>query len=114
MPLLRPIRRILIDRTPFRLPFRKAAVQHGDIVMAEDAEHPPGARGREKPRGFIDNDFLAIADPELLHARGEFLGSRQHVGQGGLAIGDVVDVEELCSRDAFGQEFGLGVALRRR
>src|SRR6266508_2150069 len=43
MALLHLARRILIDRMAFGLPFRKAAIEHRNIVMAEDAQHPPGA-----------------------------------------------------------------------
>jgi hypothetical protein len=36
------------------------------------------------------------------------------MGQGGGAVGNIVDVEELSARDTFVDELGLSVALRRR
>src|SRR5262245_14024194 len=41
--LLAWLRFTLLERAALRLPFRKPAIEHRDILMAEDPEHPPGA-----------------------------------------------------------------------
>jgi hypothetical protein len=35
-----------VERPPLGLPFGQAAVEDRDIVVAEEAQHPPGAPGR--------------------------------------------------------------------
>jgi hypothetical protein len=104
-------RRALGKRAAFGLPLRQAAVEHRHLVMAEDAEHPPGARRRIEPVAVVDDHVLAVADAHLAHARGEFLRRRQHVGQGIVGVGDLVDVEEERARDVLGEVFRAGVAL---
>ena len=111
MPFLRFQRRAVRQGTPFGLPFRQAAIQHGHILMAHHLEHPPGARRREQARHIIGDHPLAIADPQLPHARGEFLRARQHVGKRARGIGEIVDIENLRPRNMAFQELGPGIAL---
>ncbi len=60
--LTRP-RRAILQRAAFGFPFRQSAIEHGDVVVAEDLEHPPGARGGEEASRVIGDHALAIADP---------------------------------------------------
>src|SRR6185437_12228723 len=48
------------------LPFRQAAIQHRDTVVAEDAEHPPRASGARQAIGVVGDDVVVVADPEGL------------------------------------------------
>ena len=104
----------VLEGTAFRLPFLEAAVQDAHLLVAHGAEHPPHARRRVEALAVVGDDVHAVADAHLLHAAGELLRRRQHVRQGRLVVGDVVDVEEQRARNVLGQVFGLGVALGGR
>ena len=75
-------------------PLVESAVEHRDVVVAEDAEHPPHARRRrtaEEP--VVDDHAIAVSDAEQSDFFGEVRCIRQHVRQIGIRIGDVIDVE---------------------
>src|SRR3546814_3131293 len=73
---------------------RQAAVEHGDLLMAEIAEGPPDARRAEDAALVVDHEAQAVAEAELAHLRREDVRRRQHVGQRAGGILDRVDVEE--------------------
>jgi len=76
-----------------RAPGFEAAVEHGDVGMAHDAEHPPAAGGGEEAVLVVADDAVAIAEAEAADARG-LLRRGQHVGQVDGGVGNVVDIEE--------------------
>src|SRR6185437_5727139 len=82
-----------LERSPFALPFRQAAIEQRDIVVAEQAQHPPRAPRRRQPVGVVDDDPVAVSDAAFGHFRGETLRRGDHMGQGGARLSDVVDVE---------------------
>src|SRR5688572_25664487 len=45
-------------------PLRKAAVEHGDRVVAEPAHHPPEAAGKHSVVLIVGDDLDAGPDPE--------------------------------------------------
>src|SRR5262249_58849432 len=51
----------------FPRPLRKAAVQHGDAIVAEDAEAPPHASGRNEVLLTVDDHPDAAAAREPSH-----------------------------------------------
>ena len=95
-------------------PFRQAAVEHRHVLVAHGAEHPPHAAGAGHRRGVVDHDLVAVAQPELAHARGELLRRGQHVRQRARGVGDLVDVEEHRAGNVLVGELRLGIALLRR
>jgi hypothetical protein len=64
--------------------------------MTRNVHHP---RRAEQALGVIDHDARAVADAHAAHARGKFLRRRQHVGQGALGVGNLVDIEEHGARN---------------
>ena len=46
----------------------KAAVQNRDVLVAHHAESPPHARGAHHAMRVVDDDAVAVAQPELAHA----------------------------------------------
>jgi hypothetical protein len=64
--------------------------------------------------GVVDDDLVAVAQPELAHTRREFLRRGQHVRQRVRRVGDLVDVEEDRAGDVLVDELRLGIALLRR
>src|SRR5437588_2670206 len=67
MALLRLPGRAVLDGAAFRFPLGKSAVENGNVVMAENAEHPPDAGRREEALGIVADHLLAIADAHLAH-----------------------------------------------
>src|SRR5262249_61896117 len=113
VPLPR-LRRAILGRAPLGDPFGQPAVEHSDIPVAEDAEHPPHARRAPQAKLVVDDDAVAVAKPELAHAGGEFLRAREHVREVALGVRNFVDVEEYGARDVTGLVVGAAaLALRR-
>src|SRR5690242_15949236 len=52
-------RNIIGDPAPLGLPFRQTAVEDGDVLVAEDAQHPPRAPSRAQARAVVDDDLVA-------------------------------------------------------
>ncbi len=75
-------------------PFHEAAVEDRDIMSAERLQHPPGPRRRVQRAVVVDDDAIAVADPQRLHPAGELVRRREHVRGRIVRIGDLVDVEE--------------------
>jgi len=103
-----------LQRAVLGLPFWQSAIEHGHIIVAEMAEHPPGPGRAEQTHAVIDDDAHAVAEAEPAHPRGKLLRARQHMGQGVARIGDLVDVEIDRARNVRLGVFGLCVALHRR
>ena len=106
------VRRQVFDRAAGGAPGVEAAIEHGDIAMAHGAEHPPDARGCEEAVLVVADHAMAIAEAEPADARGKLLRRRQHVGQGAVGVGDIVDVEEARAGNVVGV-VGLPAGLRR-
>src|SRR5690606_28875451 len=98
--------RAVVHWAALGLPLWQAAIENGDFLMAEDAKAPPDSRGGKEAAAVIDDDPVAIAQPEAAHLAGENLRGREHVGQGAVRILDLVDVEEDGSRNMLGLIFG--------
>jgi hypothetical protein len=67
------LRRTILRRPPLGDPFGQAAIEHGDILVTEHAEHPPDARRTHQAVLVVDDDAVAVAQAELAHARRELL-----------------------------------------
>ena len=99
---------------PFGDPFCGAAVEHRDIVVAEDAEAPPHPGGATHPGGVVGDDAGAVAEAEGADAFGEDLGRGQHVGKRRGVVGDAIDVEEHRPRNVPALELRARVAPELR
>src|SRR5205823_205786 len=62
------------ERPPFGLPFWQTPVEQRDIVMSEEAQHPPGAAGGRQAGAVIDDNPVVVADAEPLYLAREQLG----------------------------------------
>ena len=81
--------------------------------MTEDPEHPPNpSRRRRATVGVVGDHPVGIADTEGADFRGEGIGIGQHMGQVGVPLGDVVDVEADRSWHMRDLEFGPRIARR--
>ena len=114
VPLLAGLGRSFRQRTALALPFRQAAVEDRDVLMAEHPEHPPGARRRKQANGVVDDDLLPSPMPIRRTAAENFSAARQHMGQGVRSVGDRVDVEELRAGNMLDQILGVGIAALGR
>ena len=94
----------LRERAPLGDPFRQAAVEDGDVALAEGAEGPPDGAPKQAD-AVIDNDLHAVADAEPTHGAGEGHRIGQHVRQAGRMVGDGVDVEKHRPGDVGFREF---------
>src|SRR6266550_6130504 len=91
-----------LDRSAFRLPLRKAAVEDGDLIVTEDAEAPPHPRGRDQILLAIDDHAVTGRDAERTDRGGEAVGVGQHVRQRIARVLDGVDVEVHRAGDVRG------------
>jgi hypothetical protein len=55
--------RAVVHRPPLGQPFCQPAVEHRDVRMAEQAQHPPDARARRVAVVVVDHDSRAVAQP---------------------------------------------------
>lgn len=97
-------------------PVLEAAIQHGDLLVPESPEHPPGAGSVEGAQvvPVIHHDVGVVADPQAPHVVGEVgLAGQHEVVRGGL-VPALLDVEEGRPRDVPLLEFLPGVSLLRR
>jgi hypothetical protein len=79
---LRPDRRHLAWAL-FPSPFVEAAVEHGDVLVAKDAEHPPHpARRRGAELAVIDDDLVSVIDTQQTDLLGESSGDGSICGSG--------------------------------
>ena len=86
------------DRPTLGDPLRETTGQDPDIVVAENAKHPPDPACGHAPAGaVVGNDPVLAANTEPAHMRRELLRRRQHMWQRALAVRDLVDVEEGCA-----------------
>jgi len=90
-------------------PGAEAAVEDVDVLGAEGAEHPPGARGGEDTLLLVDDDGAGVGGTESGHAAGEGLGCGEHVGERGGVVGEVFDAEEDGAGDVGSEVAGMGV-----
>jgi hypothetical protein len=60
-------------RAPFGFPLLQAAVEDRDIMRAEALQHPPGAGRAVQRRIVVDDEAVAVAEPERLHPAGELV-----------------------------------------
>lgn len=89
-----------LHRTLFSLPARETSVQNVHLhVLVEHLEHPPGAGGAEQTVSVVEHNLVGVVQTDLFHALLEVRSGRKHVREIQLTIGDVVDVEELGSRN---------------
>ncbi len=93
----------------FLLPNRQATIQHGDTLLAEDAEHPPGARGGEDALLIVNHHLVGVADAQGRDHAGEAAGGRHHVRQIGFKIRHLLDIEEARAGNMGGAVHGVGV-----
>jgi hypothetical protein len=84
----------VLDLAALGLPFRKTAIQHGNIGLAHQPEGPPDAGGGKQARAVIDHDLMAVAHAHGAHPADEFFRGRGHMRQGGPVVRNLVDVEE--------------------
>ena len=54
----------VLDRAALGPPLGQAAVEDGDVGLAEEPERPPDARGAEHADAVVDDDAVAVADAE--------------------------------------------------
>jgi hypothetical protein len=71
-------------------------------MRAEDAQHPPGAGGAVQGRVVVDDEAVAVAQPQSLHPARELVLGRQHVRGGVGAVHDLVEIQEDGTRNMLG------------
>ena len=101
-----------VQCTPFGPPFGQAAVQHGHIHLAHQAEGPPDAGGGKQTLTVVDHHLMAIADPDRAHPADELFGRRRHVGQGRTLIRNLINIKKPRAGDVGCGVFRLRVAAR--
>ena len=97
-------------RTVLGHPAGQPAFEDADILRAVEVEHPRDARRREQPELVVDDDGVALGDPELAHGLRKERCRRQHVRQVGVAVGNLVEVEIDRAGDVRGRKFCRAVA----
>ncbi len=103
-----------VGRPALGLPLGKAAVEDRDVVRAEQAQQPPGARRRMQRAVVVNHDAAAVAEAEALHPRREFLRRRRHVLDACGGICQLGKVHEQRARDMLGLMLGACIALHVR
>jgi hypothetical protein len=106
--------RAAFDRSPLAQPFRQAAVEHRDGVVAHDAEHPPHPRRAHDAVHVVGEDRRPVAEPHGPDPRREFGRLGEHVRQGVAVVLDLVDIEEDRARNVPLGKFGARVARDSR
>ncbi|KFO95934.1 hypothetical protein N300_11509, partial [Calypte anna] len=73
------------NRVAFLHPVLEAAVQHRDLLVPENTEHPPGTGGVEGAQliPVVHHHMSVIADPQAPHVLGELGRAGQHEVVGG-------------------------------
>ncbi|KFR08861.1 hypothetical protein Y956_01177, partial [Nipponia nippon] len=77
-------------------PVLEATIQHGDLLVPEGPEHPPGAGGIEGAQlvPVVHHHVGVVADPQAPHVVSEVgLAGQHEVVRGGL-VPALLDVEE--------------------
>ncbi|KFP46380.1 hypothetical protein N323_10945, partial [Cathartes aura] len=84
------------DRVALLHPVLEPAIQHGDLLVPEGPEHPPGAGGVEGAQlvPVVHHHVGVIADPQAPHVVGEVGLAGQHEVVGGGHVPALLDVEE--------------------
>ncbi len=90
--LRRPDRPI-VERPALGAPLGEAAVEHADVVMAEDAQGPPDPGRAERALGVVDDERVRIADAERTRHGRELLRGGAHVRQAGVCGTHPIEVE---------------------
>ena len=99
--------RAALGRAAFRLPPVEAAIEHGGIVEADGAQHPPDARRPLQVLPRVEHDPAGVADPLGRQAGGEILGRRHGEVEGTRRVRQrALQVEERRTRDMRGLVIG--------
>ena len=93
-----------LDRPALPHPFRQAAIQHGRLVVAEQAHQPPAARGRSQTLLVVEHDARVVADAQGAEQLGEPPRRGNHVRQVRIGVGDLIDVEIAGAGNVRGAE----------
>ena len=97
-------------RVALRLPLGQTAIQHRDILVPEEPEHPPDARSRLQTQRVIDNNLMTVSDTHGPHAGHEFLDRRHHVRQVRAMVRNIVDIKETRPGDVPSIILGFAIA----
>src|SRR3546814_2098189 len=68
-------------------------------MRAEHPQHPPGPRGAVQRRIVVDDEAMAVSEPQCLHAARELVRRWQHVRRCVGRIDDLVQVHEHRARN---------------
>ena len=79
------------------------AVQHRHLIVPEKAQHPPSPRRGEQAELVVAHHAAVVGDAERAHLPRKVIGTRHHVGQWRLAVGDQVMAAVLKGGVDFGR-----------
>jgi hypothetical protein len=68
-----------VERPALALPRGEAAIEQGDAIVPQPAQHPPQAHGEAAAAVVVHDDLAAGRDAAPVHARGEIGEGRQGV-----------------------------------
>ena len=80
--------------------------------MAKQEKHPPSAHaGGATAIDIIGDDVVFAADSQAAHAAGKFGLAGNHMGEVGVAVGDVIDIEKDSAWNMGVLEFLPGIPV---
>ncbi len=87
-----------LDRVSGTPPCGQAAIQHGGVVVAEQAHHPPAPGGPHRRVLVVEHDAGGVPHAERADQPGEPAGRGRHVRQRAVGVRDHVEVEIARAR----------------
>ena len=96
--LQRRRRPTVLYRTAFGAPLGQSTIEDRDRSMTEGSKHPPNPPGIQHVAGIVNDNAVAVSNPEAAHRRSERRGIGEHQGGWIGSVANIANIEKNGTR----------------